>query len=261
MEFPSVGSQCCHENCKQLDFLPYVCSCSKTFCLEHFSHHSLSCQVKDNIVSELKTIDNVLTCSEEGCNERGIVPLICQNCKKHFCVRHRHIGECKRKTEEEFLAAREKLAIPSRQFNEAKANTDKEISKSIENAKKNEKKRKLACKIQLMRLKGRAVGLKSIPTTDRLHFNIVLPSKSEKAVFISKTWTLGKAIDAIAQECSLQNNNNKSGELKLRLFKTDKTILSKVMSDSILDLLHKESIIDGETLIIEYVSDDCVLLD
>lgn len=112
-----------------------------------------------------------------------------------------------------------------------------------------------------MRLKGKAVGLKSIPNTERLYFNIVLPTKSEKAVYISKTWSLGRAIDFIADECHLQNNNNKSGELKLRLFKTDKHILSQVMSDSIKDLLDKEFIIDGESLIIEYVSDNCSILN
>lgn len=128
MEFPSAGAHCSQENCNQLNFLPHICSCTKTFCSEHFTAHSLICHIKDNIVSELKTIDNVFTCSENQCNDRSVVPLVCQNCNKHFCIKHRHIGECKKKTEEEYRAAREKLAIPTNQFNEAKANLDREVS-------------------------------------------------------------------------------------------------------------------------------------
>lgn len=127
MELPSVGAHCCQENCNALDFLPYVCTCCKTFCLEHFTAHSVDCQIGDNVVSELKKIENFLTCSEEGCHERSIIPLVCQNCSKHFCVKHRHIGECVKKTEDEYKAAREILAIPTNQFNAAKANSDIEV--------------------------------------------------------------------------------------------------------------------------------------
>ncbi|KAL3288096.1 hypothetical protein HHI36_002546 [Cryptolaemus montrouzieri] len=259
MEFPSIGVQCTQENCKQLDFLPQVCSCGKSFCLEHFQAHSLICHVKDNIVTELNCIDNIYVCSEKGCSDRSIVPLLCQNCKKHFCIQHRHIAECTPKTDEQYKQERQKLAAPVEQFNLAKANVDKEISKNIEDAKKNDKKRKMACKVQLMRLKNKAIGPKSIPSTDRVYFNIISPSKSEKAVFVSKLWSVGRAIDAIAEECKLQNNNNRSGELKLRLFKTDKNIVSHVMSNSMKDLLQNEIIIDGEDLIIKYVNDSSVI--
>ncbi|KAK9886696.1 hypothetical protein WA026_017613 [Henosepilachna vigintioctopunctata] len=257
MEFPSIGSQCCQDNCMQLDFLPNICSCGKSFCKEHFINHSLVCQLTDNVVSELRTIDGVFICTEDGCNERSIIQLLCSSCRKHFCVKHRHIGDCIPKTEEEYRTARQKLEAPLNQYREVKSEVDRVISKNIEEAKKNDKKRIMACKLQLMRLKNKAVGPKSVPCTDRVYFNIKLPSKTEKAVFVSKIWSLGRAIDAIADECKLQNNNNRNGELKLRLFKMDSQIVSTNMSDYMKDLIGNETIIDGDNLIIEYTKDEC----
>lgn len=122
----------------------------------------------------------------------------------------------------------------------------------------------MASKLQLMKIKNKATGLKGIPTTNRVYFNIGFgPSqKSEKIVpvFVSKTWSLGRTIDAIADECKLQNNNNKGVEKKLRLFKEDSRLVSGDLSIALSSLLADKVIVDGEDLIIEYVSDSCVNL-
>lgn len=114
-----------------------------------------------------------------------------------------------------------------------------------------------------MRIKNKATGLKTIPQTDRVYFNIQHPKTDEVTpVFISKTWTLGRAIDAIANELKLENNNNKAHALKLRLFeKEDLNIVSKDLSQTFDLLLQSEVVKDGDTLIMEYVSDDCVSLN
>lgn len=123
----------------------------------------------------------------------------------------------------------------------------------------------MASKLQLMKIKNKATGQKSIPTTNRVYFNIGFgPShNSEKIVpvFVSNTWSLGRTIDAIADECKLQNNNNKGVEKKLRLFKKeDSRLVSGDLSIALSTLLADKVIVDGEDLIIEYVSDSCVNL-
>lgn len=52
-----------------------------------------------------------------------------------------------------------------------------------------------AKKVQLMRLKNKAVGEKVIPTSDRIYFDIHYNKNnkaSNVAIFVSKTWPLGK---------------------------------------------------------------------
>lgn len=247
MEFPEIGVSCSVSICNQLDFLPLRCQCDKFFCPEHFKQHSHECKT-DNVVTDLKTIDNIFQCSEPSCKDRTIVPLLCEKCRKHYCIKHRHIGECVKKTEEEFKLIREKLNEPTQRFNEAKAVVDRQVTKNIEDAKKSLKKREMACKIQLMRLKNKATGLKSVPSSDRIYFKIISPhNKNESAVFVSKNWSVGKIIDVIADELKLINYNNKSGEKKLRLFKeSDKTIVSKNMADNCEELLNSLTLLNGE---------------
>ncbi|OAY64641.1 Zinc finger AN1 domain-containing stress-associated protein 12 [Ananas comosus] len=42
--FPDLGAHCEHEDCNQLDFLPFTCDgCQKAFCLEHRTYKSHGC--------------------------------------------------------------------------------------------------------------------------------------------------------------------------------------------------------------------------
>ncbi|KAG1327026.1 zinc finger AN1 domain-containing stress-associated protein 12 [Cocos nucifera] len=42
--FPDLGAHCDHENCNQLDFLPFTCDgCQKVFCLEHRTYKAHGC--------------------------------------------------------------------------------------------------------------------------------------------------------------------------------------------------------------------------
>ncbi|KAL0343958.1 UNVERIFIED_CONTAM: Zinc finger AN1 domain-containing stress-associated protein 12 [Sesamum angustifolium] len=46
--FPDLGSHCQHQDCHQLDFLPFTCNaCRKVFCLEHRSYKSHDCPNSD----------------------------------------------------------------------------------------------------------------------------------------------------------------------------------------------------------------------
>ncbi|CAH1981331.1 unnamed protein product [Acanthoscelides obtectus] len=238
MELPSLGKQCAEPTCLQLDFLPLNCKCGQIFCSDHFKVHTQICQVSKNLTEdELKQIENVFVCSHSNCNERSVVPLVCERCHKHFCIKHRHLTGCEEKSAEKLAAEKERYAAPVRRFNEVKDIVDKQ---------------------------GKATGVKSIAQMNRLYFSVSkIDGNTEKAVavFVSNQWSLGRAIDSIADEMKLQNNNNKSGEKKLRLFKKeDKEILTQNMSVNLSALLEDNIIVDGDSLIIEYVDDDCIKL-
>lgn len=133
------------------------------------------------------------------------------------------------------------------------------MENNLNEAKKKEKSKSMANKLQLMRIKNKATGSNTIPTSDRAYFNIIFRQNDKIwPVFVSKTWSVGRIIDAIAVECKLRNNNNKSTEKKLRLFKQDnKQLITKNLSTCMVELLNCGHIIDGETLIIEYVDEFC----
>lgn len=136
-----------------------------------------------------------------------------------------------------------------------------QIESTLRDAKKKSKNREMANKVTLMKIKNKAVGAKTIPTTERLYFNIsyVNSNNVEKVtpVFVSNTWTIGRAIDAIAQEMKLPNHNNKLHEKKLRLFKMEENeVICKNVSVVLKDLLNEKVIMNGDGLIIQYVTDE-----
>lgn len=67
-------------------------------------------------------------------------------------------------------------------------------------------------------------------------------------------FSIGKAIDVIAEECKLRNCNNQINSTKLRLFiKESKDIISDDMSIKMLEILNRNQIVDGDSLYLGYV--------
>lgn len=255
MEFPNIGKQCAHSLCKQLEYLPLVCKCGEIFCSEHYNIHTQYCEVS-NFLTEAKSkeIKNVLICSYVNCKERSIVPLICGRCKKHFCVKHRHLVECDDKDEKTLRSEKEKYAAPIRAFNEVKTVVDKQLEKNLALLKSKPKNREMANKVQLMKMKNKATGLKTVPTINRVYFNITY-SENSFPIFVSNQWSLGRAIDVIAHEIKLQNNNNKATGTKLRLFKKEGNAnISSDLSITIKKLVDDNVLFDGDSLLINYVN-------
>ncbi|XP_055959014.1 AN1-type zinc finger protein 2A [Patella vulgata] len=128
MELPHLGEHCSDSSCKRLDFLPMTCdACQKTFCGDHVTYSSHNCTEsykKDNQVPACplcsapipvkpgETPDIVVgrhidtdcqsdpakekrqvytnKCSAKGCKNKELIPVICEKCRKNFCLRHRH---------------------------------------------------------------------------------------------------------------------------------------------------------------------------
>ena len=117
-----------------------------------------------------------------------------------------------------------------------------------------------------MRLKGKSVGPKTVPTNERRYFLIHPPISStvkifegSKGVFVSDHWSVGKVIDSIADSLNILNSNNKSNANKLRMFHyTTGNIVSNQMDMILSDLLQSNDIIDGQDIILEYSNDEKV---
>lgn len=130
---------------------------------------------------------------------------------------------------------------------------------SLNRAKKKESLNKTAHKVQLMRLKGKAAGSKGIPITDRVYFVVYPPltfRQKSKAVFVSKQWSIGRVTDSVAELCDIPNRNNQTAATKLRLFHHhDGQIVCTEMERKLDLLLNEGTVMDGETLVLEYVNE------
>nr|SVE77166.1 EOG090X0APF [Daphnia lumholtzi]SVE77774.1 EOG090X0APF [Daphnia lumholtzi]SVE78402.1 EOG090X0APF [Daphnia lumholtzi] len=128
MEFPHLGKHCSEKSCNQLDFLPMQCdACEQTFCKAHIRYELHKCQssykkdiqvpvcplcsqpvpwkrgeapdlaVSDHIdrdcqsdpaMQKRKVFGN--HCTLKGCKKKEVIPVVCDQCKMNFCLRHRH---------------------------------------------------------------------------------------------------------------------------------------------------------------------------
>lgn len=165
-------------------------------------------------------------------------------------------------------------------------NSNLQITENIRKALQSSAKVKTAAKIHLMRIKQKALGPKPIPVKDRVYFAIGTPknmnAKSVKIikdidnidfiesltldpdlkdtipVFISSQWTLGRSIDSICETCNIKNENNKQGDVKLRIFRQlDGYCISPLKMDiEISELMKQEILLEGDKLIVEYIATD-----
>nr|CAG4649560.1 EOG090X0APF [Scapholeberis mucronata]SVE93788.1 EOG090X0APF [Scapholeberis mucronata] len=128
MEFPHLGKHCSEKSCNQLDFLPMKCdACEQTFCKDHVRYDLHKCEssykkdiqvpvcplcntpvpwkrgeapdlaVGDHIDRDCqsdpakqkrKVFGN--QCSMKGCKKKESIPIVCDQCRMNYCLRHRH---------------------------------------------------------------------------------------------------------------------------------------------------------------------------
>ncbi|XP_007185171.1 AN1-type zinc finger protein 1 isoform X2 [Balaenoptera acutorostrata] len=189
-----VGRHCQVEQCRQRDFLPFVCDgCSGIFCLEHRSRESHSCP-EVTVIERLKSDTHTsYPCSFKDCAERELVPVMCPYCGKNFCLRHRHQSdhEC-----EELEIPKSRMAATQKLVKDI---IDSKTGETASKRRKGAKNSETAAKVALMKLKMRANGDKSLPQKLRL-----CHSTSGEALpldHILQTW-IAKA------DCPLYNGGN-----------------------------------------------------
>nr|XP_058899584.1 AN1-type zinc finger protein 1 isoform X3 [Kogia breviceps] len=158
-----IGRHCRLEQCRQRDFLPFVCDgCSGIFCLEHRSRESHSCP-EVTVIERLKSDTHTsYPCSFKDCAERELVPVMCPYCEKNFCLRHRHQSdhEC-----EELEIPKSRMAATQKLVKDI---IDSKTGETASKRRKGAKNSETAAKVALMKLKMHANGDKSLPQKLRL---------------------------------------------------------------------------------------------
>ena len=258
-----MGQNCSLGGCNALDFLPITCNlCGQVFCKVHASYDAHQCpkwSPKDAAAadtSKTRFETHKYACHFPECQVQEKVEIICPKCKRRFCLSHRieQDHDCQVKAPEYMP----KTAILVANLT-ASAPPPKRPPKTVKN-------QKLAAKIQLMKIKMNAVGRKDLAAQDRLFFKIVLPlgkTPRSKSVYVAKTWSLGKCLDVMADLCNVANRNNTSDPKKLKLLRhCDGQLVNQGTLDTTLDeLLSREEVFNGDTLILEYLVDDEMSVD
>lgn len=266
-----MGDHCALKDCARLDFLPFGCSaCGLTFCLDHRAPKQHGC---DAVVSLELTEDQLkksdaetyaCTFAKVNCKKRELTPVLCPKCSHMFCLSHRHPPdhECPVYHEEERLKwEEEKRTVPKT------APTVTLNQRPLRNAKA----RQMAAKVALMKMKLHAKGDDSVPQTERVYFWVALPRTSfESQEMISSTdlkktdvpsffcdkWSLGRAIDFLAQRQSLRNANNVASARKLRFFRHEDGKQIDDLSKTWKEVVEEKLVFSGSPLVLEYVCPD-----
>ncbi|XP_074949323.1 AN1-type zinc finger protein 2B isoform X2 [Phalacrocorax aristotelis] len=128
MEFPDLGAHCSWPACQRLDFLPLKCdACEQIFCTDHIAYAQHDCtsaykkdvqvpvcplcntpvpvrrgEMPDVVVGEHIDRDcksdpaqrkrKIFTnkCLKPGCRQKEMMKVICDQCHKNYCLKHRH---------------------------------------------------------------------------------------------------------------------------------------------------------------------------
>lgn len=253
-----IGKHCQIDSCSQKDFLPFACDlCRGVFCLEHRSREAHSCsRCEEPVKKETQTVGGSTSypCSFQDCKGKELLPVICPQCEKHFCLPHRHQDDhkCEKlEVQKPRMAATKELV--------QKIVESKDLSKS--KGRRGAKNSATAAKVALMKLKLHAAGDKGLPQTERSYFQVYLPKESKDAsqpMFFCSKWSVGKVVDYAASLASLKNNNNVLTAKKLRLCHPQ-TGEALRMDDTLLSLLaHPETpLYNGGNMILEYLDNEC----
>ncbi|CAL9698120.1 unnamed protein product [Knipowitschia caucasica] len=250
-----IGKHCQIESCNLKDFLPFVCEfCSGVFCLEHRHRDSHTCK-EEPLKREIAASKGSTSypCSFPECSEKELLPVICPQCQKHFCLKHRHQSDhqC-----EKLEVAQPRMAATKELVQKIVESKEGQKPKGRRGAKNSE----TAAKVALMKLKQQAVGDKGLPQTERTYFQVYLPKESKdscKPMFFCSKWSVGKVVDYASSLASLKNNNNVLSAKKLRLCHPS-TGEAFQMEDTIQSLLAlpETPLYNGGNLILEYLEND-----
>lgn len=242
MEFADLGKHCEEPSCRQLDFLPFVCSaCKRTFCSDHRTFQAHNCpEVKNVIIPECPICGQFISvergddpnvkidqhiekgcpteaiarsqnkCSYRRCKNTELVPFLCNLCNRNFCVTHR-LSQDHQCTKLEKKEPKESLW----------ASLGQQVKERIDNLiLQQTAKKPTAKKVQMMKLKTKAIGNANIPPEKRFYAEVIFPLESRvqpKLMFFNSNWTIGKVLDVAADAGGIENNNNQANAEKLRI--------------------------------------------
>jgi hypothetical protein len=104
-----------------------------------------------------------------------------------------------------------------------------------------------------MKLRAAATGDKKVPVADRVYFVAAFPRErplDPRPVFLSRRWTVGRAIDHLATVARAVNENNRvGGRARLDIYVGDATTALPVNTE--LQLLLGAEFAEGDTIRLE----------
>ena len=253
-ELPDLGQHCSKAECNQLDFLPVMCTgCQLMYCKDHSPFASHECANVFNHVE--KTSFNgpkSYGCDFQCCKNKELTPVLCTTCGKNFCLSHRHQVEhaC-----EKYEAPQEKMMQTKEHVKQILEAKGKESNRKTG---KGHKSKAMTANVALMKIKLNSLGNKGLPESERVYFKVALPKGSKQKfinLFVSSQWSIGRAVDSVAELAQCENRNNVSEAKKLRLFQSD-TGEYIDNSTTVKQCIKEEVFFSGSTLILEYVDNE-----
>jgi len=194
-------------------------------------------------------------CTVPKCTKAELAPVYCPHCNVLVCLGHRHQSD----------HSCIKLVAPTHTMTQTKAKVEEIVNAQATNPVKPKKLRSLkaqktAAKVQLMKLKMKSTGDKSLPQQERVYFLVKPPKESNKApvgVWVSEKWVMGRVVDSLTNSLGVKNENNVVGRDKVKLFRAaDGKSVCEDMSEVLKDVLTKEELFNGDSVILEYVKNN-----
>ena len=197
-------------------------------------------------------------CRVAGCNKTELAPVLCNYCGLQICLLHRHQPDhhC------------EKLEAAARGMTNTRAVVENILSAADHGGKppagvkkpRSLKAQKTAAKVQLMKLKMKSNGDKSLPQTERIYFLVTPPGgRPARGAWVSSRWVMGKVIDSLADTLGVENKNNLQQAAKLKLFRAvDGASISEDPSQVLDMVLTRQELFNGDCVNLLYVEEaDC----
>jgi predicted nucleic acid binding AN1-type Zn finger protein len=153
-----------------------------------------------------------IPCSQKGCKNKEVVPVRCKVCLKNYCFSHRLQLDhtCNHATSGNHIKKENTNTASNKTIGLPIPNKSTKGPLNVAN--------KPASPISL---KTTAKGDARIPENKRIYLEVVYPSNTSikpKMMFFNQEWSVGKALDVIADAGGVINTNNKPGPEKLCLF-------------------------------------------
>ena len=118
--------------------------------------------------------------------------------------------------------------------------------KGVSLKRKGAKSIALERKVMVMKMKNKSKGPGSVPPDERIFINVTRTTTPEPCYYhFSKTWSVGRCVDHVAQHLKKKNNNDKTGcDALVMCYDGEVLPMSEVMSK------FTES---GDTVVLKYV--------
>ena len=140
----------------------------------------------------------------EFCHRRDFVETVCPQCRKHFCLAHRHptSHNCAR------------AAAPVRPTQQRPPTRPAQPALDLSNP---QQLRAFQMKRRLDMIAS-AKGDAAIPQNNRFYAEVVLPDNRHVFAFFPMDWAVGRVLDAVCNTFGVVNKNNQANQPKLYMY-------------------------------------------